>query len=237
MGNKAMHPTRKSARVAGLVYLLVALTGMFVLIYVPGRLFVPGDSAATAQNILVHQSLFRIHIVVGLVSEFLFICLVLILYRLLKGVNQQHATLMVILVLLSAPLAFVSAANQMATFAFLRGADFLTVFEKPQREALAMLFLNLDERLNIVSQIFWGLWLLPLGLLVFRSGFLPRILGGWLVVNGFAYVTISFTDMLLPQHVEMVTRIASPSLFGEVAFMLWLLIVGARVQPPAVAAA
>lgn len=232
-----MHPTRKSARVAGLVYLLVALTGMFVLIYVPGRLFVPGDSAATAQNILVHQSLFRIHIVVGLVSEFLFICLVLILYRLLKGVNQQHATLMVILVLLSAPLAFVSAANQMATFAFLRGADFLTVFEKPQREALAMLFLNLDERLNIVSQIFWGLWLLPLGLLVFRSGFVPRILGGWLVVNGFAYVTISFTDMLLPQHVEMVTRIASPSLFGEVAFMLWLLIVGARVQPPAVAAA
>jgi len=231
-----MDPTRKTARAAGWLYLLVVLTGMFVLIYVPGRLFVPGDSAATANNILVHQSLFRIHIVVGLVSEFLFIGLVLVLYRLLKGVNQQHAALMVILVLISAPLAFLSVANQVATLAFVRGAESLAVFDKPQRDAVAMLLFNADKEWTLVAQIFWGLWLLPLGLLVFRSGFLPRILGGWLVINGFAYVAISLTGLLLPQRGEMVSRIAIPALVGEVVFTLWLLIVGARATPSAAGA-
>ena len=226
-----MHPTRKTARVAGLLYLLVVLTGMFVLIYVPGRLFVRGDSAATASNILTHESLFRSYIVVGLVSEFLFISLVLALYRLLKGVNQQHAALMVLLVLMTAPLAFVGTANQVATLAFVRGAESLTVFDKPQRDAVAMLLFNADKEGALVAQIFWGLWLLPLGLLVFRSGFLPRILGTWLVINGFAYVAISLAGLLLPQRVEMVSKIAIPALLGEVVFTLWLLVVGARVQP------
>ena len=101
-----MSSTTKTARVAGLLYLLVVLTGMFVLIFVPGRLFVRGDAAATVHNILAHQALFRTYIVVGLVSELLFISLALVLYRLLKGVNQQQAALMVILVLIGAPQAF-----------------------------------------------------------------------------------------------------------------------------------
>ncbi len=225
-----MHPTEKTARVAGLLYLLVTLTGMFALMYVPGRLFVRGNSAATANNILAHQTLFLSDIVVGLVSELLFIAVVLVLYRLLKGVNQQHAALMVILVLIDAPIAFLGVANQMTTLAFLRGADFLTVFAKPQRDAIAMLFFNWDHQCTIVSEIFWGLWLLPLGLLVIRSGFLPRLLGGWLIINGFAYIVVSFTGMLLPQHADMVFGMALPALLGEMAFMLWLLIKGASVQ-------
>ncbi|MGZ7093469.1 MAG: DUF4386 domain-containing protein [Candidatus Angelobacter sp.] len=219
-----------------MLYLLVALTAPFAVIYVPGRLFVRGDPLATANNILAHQSLFLSSIVVGLISEFLFIAVVLLLYRLLKGVNQQHAALMVILILLDAPLAFLSLANQMATLAFLRGADFLTVFDKPQRNALAMLFLHWNNQETFVSEMFWGLWLLPLGLLVFRSGFFPRFLGGWLIINGFAYVALSFTTLLLPQKAEMLFRIAIPALFGEVAFTLWLLIKGAKVQPLASAA-
>lgn len=225
-----MHPTKKTARVAGFLYLLVVLTGLFVLIYVPGRLFVQGDSAATARNIVAHESLFRSYIVVGIVSEFLYISLVLALYRLLKGVNQQYAALMVILVLITAPLAFVGTANQVATLEFVRGADFLTVFDQPQRDAVAMLLFNADEAGTLVAQIFWGLWLFPLGLLVIRSGFLPRILGGWLVINGFAYIAISLTGLLLPQRVETVSKIAIPALLGEVVFMLWLLVVGASVQ-------
>lgn len=226
-----MHPTKKTARVAGLLYLLVVLTGVFVLIYVPGRLFVRGDSAATASNILAHESLFRSYIVVGLVAELLFISLVLALYRLLKGVNQQHAALMVMLVLMTAPLAFVGTANQVATLEFVRGAESLTAFDKPQRDAVAMLLFNADKAGTLVVQIFWGLWLLPLGLLVFRSGFLPRILGGWLVINGFAYVALSLTGLLLPQGVEMASKISIPALLGEVVFTLWLIVVGARVQP------
>ena len=226
-----MHPTKKTAHVAGFLYLLVTIGGMFALMYVPGKLYVHGNSAATANNILAHQSLFLSDTVVGLVSELLFIAVVLVLYRLLKAVNQQHAALMVILVLIDAPLAFLGTAFQMATLAFLRGAEFLTVFDKPQRVALAMLSVNVDNQVTIVSEIFWGLWLLPLGLLVFRSGFLPRFLGLWLIINGLAYVALSFTGMLLPQDVDMAFKIAMPALLGEMALMLWLLIKGAKVQP------
>jgi hypothetical protein len=236
MGEEAMHQIRKSARVAGFLYLLVALCGPFVLVYVPGKLFVPGNATATASNILAHESLFRTYIVVAFVSELFFVFLVLALYRLLKGVGQQLAALMVILVLIAAPLAFVSVANRVATLTLVRGADFLAVFDEPQRNALAMLFLELNKQVAIVSQIFWGMWLFPLGLLVYRSGFLPRLLGAWLIINGFAYVTMSFAELLLPQYAQTVATIATPVLFGEVAFLLWLLVVGARVAPSAVAA-
>jgi hypothetical protein len=218
-----------------LLYLLVVLIGPFLLIYVPGKLFVPGDATATASNIGAHQSLFRAYIVLGIVGELLFISVVLALYRLLKGVNRELATLMVILILIDAPLAFLSVANEVATLTFVRGADFLAVFDKPQRDALATLLINFDRQGVFVSEIFWGLWLLPLGLLVYRSGFLPRLLGVWLFINGLAYLIMSATGLLLPQHYKLVYAIATPVLFGEVALMLWLLIVGARVQPSAVA--
>lgn len=230
-----MDPIKKTARVAGLLYLLVVITGPFVLFYVPGKLFVPGDATATANNILAHQGLFRAHIVVGLVSELLFISVVLALYRLLKGVSLWLATLMVILILIDAPLAFLSVANEVATLKFLRDADFLAVFDKPQRDALATLLVNFDRAGVLVDEIFWGLWLLPLGLLVYRSGFLPRFLGAWLFINGLAYLVISSTGLLLPEHYKVVLTIARPVLFGEVALMLWLLIVGARVQSSALA--
>lgn len=226
-----MSSIKKNARIAGFLYLLVVLTGPFVLIYVPGKLFVPGDASATANNILTHQGLFRAYVVVGIVSELLFISVVLALYNLLNGVNRQRATLMVILVLIDAPLAFLSVGNQVATLTFVRGADFLAVFDKPQRDALATLLINIDMQAVLVDEVFWGLWLLPLGLLVYRSGFLPRFLGVWLFINGIAYVIMSFTGILLPQHLEIVRTIAFPVLFGEVAFMLWLLIRGARPKP------
>ena len=231
-----MHPTKRAARVAGFLYLLVVLAGPFVLLYVPGKLFVSGDATATASNILAHESLFRAYIVVGLVSELLFISVVLALYRLLEGVGTQLARVMVILILLDAPLAFLSTANEVATLTFLRGADFLAVFDKPQRDALALLLINFDRKGLLVSEVFWGLWLLPLGWLVYRSGFLPRFLGVWLLLNGLAYLAISSTGLLLPQHLARVSTIATPVLFGEVALMLWLLIMGVRVQPSAATA-
>ena len=224
-----MHPLKKTARVAGFLYLLVVLAGPFILIYVPNKLFVPGDATATVSNILTHQSLFRAHIAVGIVAELLFIAVGLVLYSLLKGVSRQLAILMVILILIDAPLAFLSVANEVATLTFVRGADFLAVFDKPQRDALTTLLINFNRQGVLVSEIFWGLWLLPLGLLVYRSGFLPRFLGVWLFINGLAYLTISSMGLLLPQYSKEVFTIATPMLFGEVALMLWLLIVGARV--------
>lgn len=231
-----MDSLKKTARMAGLLYLAVVLTGPFVLIYVPGKLFVTGDASATVDNILAHQPLFRAYILVGLVSELFFVATVLALYHLLKGVSLPLATSMAILVLVDAPLAFLSLANQAATLAFVRGGEFLSVFDKPQRDALAMLLVNADRQGTLVSEMFWGLWLLPLGLLVWRSGFLPRFLGVWLFVNGLAYMTISCTGLLVPEHLKLVSTVATPILFGEVALTVWLLVAGVR-QRPATAAA
>ncbi|MBI5020343.1 MAG: DUF4386 domain-containing protein [Ignavibacteriales bacterium] len=227
-----MTQLQKNARIAGLFYLLMAITGPFVLIYVPTKLFVTGDAAATASNIFSNQSLFRAYIVVGIFAEMFFILTVLALYRLLKDVNCQLAKLMVILVLVDAPLAFIGSANQIATLSFVQGSDLLSVFDKPQRDALATLLINIDKQGVPVSELFWGLWLIPLALLVYRSGFLPRFLGVWLFLNGIAYVTISFFGILLPELVQIANKIGFPLLLGEVAFLLWLLIVGAKQKPP-----
>jgi len=227
-----MTPTKRDARVAGLLYLLMTLTGVFNLIIVPGKLFVRGNPAATAANILAHESLFRIDIVVGLVSVVTFVFVALALYRLLQGVDQPHAVAMVVLVLVQVPQAFVSELTHLAALALVRGGDFLSVFDKPQREALAMLCLHIDDQGALISQAFWGLWLFPLGLLVWRSGFIPRLLGGWLIANGFAYLANSFTGLLLPHHLDVVSKITFPILLGEVAFMLWLVIMGVKSRTP-----
>lgn len=226
-----MTEMKRTARLAGLLYLVVVLAGPFILLYVPGKLFVPGDASATVRNILAHESLFRVHIVVSLVGELCFIAVVLVLYRLLKGVSLPLASLMVILILLDAPLAFLSVANEVATLTFVRSPEFLAAFDQPQRDAVATLLINVDRQGVLVSEMFWGLWLLPLGLLVYRSGFFPRFLGIWLFINGVAYLIISATGLVSPQHLKVVSTSATPILFGEVALMLWLLIVGVRVTP------
>ena len=196
-----------------------------------------GNATATVGNIFAHQSLFLAQILVGIVSELLFISVVLVLYRLLKEVGRQAAAVMALLVLIEAPFAFWRIANQVAALSFVRGGDSLRAFDKPQRDALVMMLLDWNRQGVLVAEVFWGLWLLPLGWLVYRSGFLPRLLGGWLIVNGLAYVALSVTGLLLPQHLKAATSIATPVLFGEVAFLLWLLVVGARPRSPAIAAA
>jgi hypothetical protein len=223
-----MNSLNKTARIAGFLYLLVVIAGPFTLIYVPGKLFVPGDATATANNILANEWLFRINIIVSIVSQLIFMSVVLTLYQLLKDVNRKLATIMVILIFIDVPLAFLSIANQVATLSFVRGAEFLAVFDKPQRDALATLLINIDRQGIYVSEIFWGLWLIPLGLLIFRSGFLPRFVGIWLLFNGLAYIVMSFNGLLVPQHYGIVQQIAFPALLGEVALMLWLLIMGVK---------
>ena len=226
-----MHPTDKAARVAGAVYLSMVVTAPFGLIYVPRTLIVPGNATTTANNVLAHETLFRLGIVADLISCVIFICLAIALYRLLSGVNKTHASLMVGLVEVSAAVGFLNVLNNIAALTLFRGADFLAVFDKPQRDALAMLFLRLHGQGNVINEIFWGVWLFPFGVLVIKSGFLPRILGVWLIINGFAYLAISFTGLVLPQYAGMVSTIALPTLFGEMAIALWLLIKGAKVQP------
>src|SRR5258708_1868097 len=223
-------------RVAGFLYLLLVVFARFRLIYIPSHLFVHGNATATAHNIAAHELLFRLGIVSDLFCGTILIFLVLALSRLLKGVDHSLAMLMVILGgVMPAIIDFLNVLNDAAALLLVRGADFLSAFEKPQRDALAMMFLRLHHQEILAAEILWGLWLLPLAILVCRSRFLPRFLGVWLVINGFAYLTISFTGLLLPQYQDKVFTISLPALLGELALMLWLVIKGAR--PPALDAA
>src|SRR5213594_525205 len=223
-----MSSTRNPGRVAGVLYLLL-LAAPLRLIYIPSKLFVRGDATATANNIAAHDLLFRLGIVADLFCGVVLIFLALALYHLLKEVNQRLAVLMVILGgVLPSAIDFFNVLNDAAALMLVRGADFLSAFDKPQRDALAMLFLRLHQQEIVAASILWGLWLFPLAILVYRSRFLPRFLGVWLIINGLAYLTISFTGLLLPQYEDRVSNIAFPALLGEMAIMLWLLIKGAR---------
>jgi hypothetical protein len=227
-----MHPTNKAARIAGAVYLSMVLTAPFSLIYVPGKLIVRGNAAATADNILAHETMFRLSILGDLVGQVIFICLAIALYRLLSGVNKTWAGLMVAFVLVSAAVGFLNTLNNIAALLLFRGGDFLAVLDKPQRDALGMLFIRLHSQGSFIDEIFWGLWLFPFGLLVFRSGFLPRFLGVWLMINCFGYVVLSITALFFPDYYGSAFTYSQPILFGELAIMLWLLIKGAKVPVP-----
>ena len=226
-----MSSTRNPGRFAGLLYVLMSIPGFFALLYVPSKLIVHGNASATASNIAASETLFRLGIVANLISQAGFIFVALALYDLLKGVNPRQAVLMVTLIVVSIPIAFLNEVNAIAALVLVRGPDFLSIFEKPQREAMAMLFLNLHSHGFDVAAIFWGLWLFPLGLLVYRSGFLPRVLGVLLILNGFTYPANSFTSLLLPQYEHIVSRWMMPLGFGELVFMFWLLIKGANPEP------
>ena len=233
-----MHPTKKDARVAGFLYVLLGIVGPVRLIYIPDKLFVTGNASATANNIAAHEMLFRFGIVSDLIGATIVIFVTLALYRLLKGVNQSLAVLMVILgSLMVTPIYFVNTVNDGAALLFARGADFLSVFDKHQRDAFALVFLRLHHQCVLANEIFWGLWLFPLGLLIYRSRFLPRFLGVWLMIACFAYLALSFTGLLFPQYENRMFTLTQPFMLGEVATMLWLLIRGIREQPMTAAAA
>ena len=213
------------------------LTAPFSLIYVPGKLIVRGNAAATAYNLLTHETMFRLSILGDLVGQVIFICLAIALYRLLNSVNKIWAGTMVAFVLISAAIGFLNTLNNIAALILFQGGDFLAVIDKPQRDALAMLFVRLHSHGHFINEIFWGLWLFPFGLLVFQSGFLPRILGVWLMINCFGWLALSIMALFFPTYYDAAFRMAQPVLFGELAIMLWLLIKGAKVRPAAAATA
>jgi len=224
--------TQQQARVAGFLYLLLALIAPIGLLYVPGKLIVSGNATATADNIRASEWLLRIGIASELIHQTIAVFLVLALYRLFKAVNETHAKQMVILgALVSVPIMFVNVLNEIAALVLVSGADFISVFEKPQLDALAYLFLDLHNQGIIVVSIFWGLWLFPFGMLVIRSGFIPRVFGVLLMIAGVAYLASSFATLVLPRYAPLVEKVAMPLYFGELPIIFWLLIWGAKTRP------
>jgi hypothetical protein len=224
--------TYNPGRVAGFYYLLLCIVGPLRLVYIPTKLFVHGNATATVNNIAAHELLFRLGILADLAGAVILIFLTLAFYRLFAGVDRNLAMLVVIFGgVMPALLYFIGVVSDFGVLTLVRGADFLSVFDKPQRDALAMLFLKLRDHQNTAAEILWGVWLLPLALLVYRSRFLPRFLGVWLALGGFAYIALSLTGVLWPQYQSTVFAIGQPAFFSEIAIMLWLVIKGAN--PPA----
>jgi hypothetical protein len=221
----------RNARIAGLIYLLLPLFGPIRLIYIPNSLFVTADATATATNIVDHEFLFRFGIVSELFCAAVLIFLVLALFRLFKGVNQTQGVLMVILGgVMPSVINFINAAFDATALLLLRGTDFVSVFEKPQRDALAFLLLRLHHQVDVAAEVLWGLWLFPLAILIWQSRFLPRFLAVWLSLAGLSYLALSFTGELLPEFYDTVFKTGSPLRIGEVVFLLWLLIMGVKAQ-------
>jgi Domain of unknown function (DUF4386) len=171
-----MNSIKNIARIAGLLYLILSALSAFGLVYVPSVLIAPRDAATTVSNILANEWLFRLGIVSNLLAFTVNIFVVVFLYKLLKPVNEGVASLMVILILMGLAIGMLNELNQVAVLLF-SSADYLTAFTADQLQALVLLSLDLYEHGFLISHIFFGLWLFPMGYLIFKSGFLPRFLG------------------------------------------------------------
>jgi hypothetical protein len=244
-GSSATSPTgappveelKRRARVAGLLYLALALTAPWGLVVVPSKLFVSGDAAATAERIRAGEGLLRLGIASELVHQVICVFLVLALERLLSHVHRGLARQVVILgALVSVPVVFVNVLNEVAAIALATGAPYLAPFDAAQRDALAYLFVRLHGEGIQVASVFWGLWLFPLGTLLLRSRLAPRFVGALLLVAGVSYCVTSFTSLVVPAWDDAATKYVGPLDIGELSVVVWLLVWGwTRPRAPTVA--
>jgi hypothetical protein len=216
-----------TARLAGFTYLILVLTGVFYLVYVPTQLVDWKDAAVTANNILNSEFLFRSGIAVGIISSITFLILPFILYRLLESVNKTYATLMVLLAVVSVPVSIFNMINKVDILTLLSGSQYLDTLETEQIHTQVMLLFESYFNGLLVVQIFWGLWLFPFGYLVFKSGFIPKIFGILLMLGCFGYAVKFFGALLFP-HITIPGFVGYPSALGEIGICLWLLIMGVK---------
>ena len=230
-----MNSINRNARIAGFLYFIYMVFHIFADVIGRSKLFVYGDAAATAQNIIASGWQFRIAIMVDLLGAVLFFLAAWALYVLLKPVNKNIALLFLLLNLGGVAVYSISLLNQLAALLLLSGADYLKVFQPDQLQAQAMLFLYIYKNGYMIAQIFFGAWVFPLGYLVFKSGFLPRILGIVLMIHCFTWLLFVFQFFLFPGFVAITYVSFALGLVAEVGLTLWLLIMGVRDQEPTLA--
>jgi hypothetical protein len=218
-----------TARSIGVLYLLFMVPGLPFLLYVP-RLIVSGNATATAANLAANELAYRLSILGWVVGHVLWIYLVLSLYALFEAVDRKQARLMVTFVAVSVAMTLVNLTNQLAPLILLSGADFLSPLSRPQLEALAYAFLRLHSTGTGIEFAFWGLWLLPFGILVIRSGFAPKLIGYLLILGCVGWLIQSAVAIVVPAYSGMAFKAMQPLVApGELSMMLWLLIKGGNV--------
>jgi hypothetical protein len=225
-----MDPQKQTARIAGLIYSIVIVTGTLYLQYIPSLYKLPVEATKFKAVIPTFESLFKIGIVCEIICWSLFLILPFILFRLLKTVNELYATLMVAFAVVQVPISFANLSNKFAVLNLISGSDYLKIYSDDQLYTQVKFYLHLYHEGNFLNHIFWGLWLLPFGYLVYRSGFLPKILGILLMIGCFGYLIDFFGTFLFPSYDQTIIPdyIILPAGFGEIGLCLWFMIVGVK---------
>jgi hypothetical protein len=220
------------AKVAGLLYLLVGIFGGFAEGFVEPKMYVAGDAAATVANLVANAGLVRLGVVADLLDQTFFLFLALTLYQLLKHVNQSVARAMVILVALASGITCLNTVFEFEGLRVATGAVNLADLGTAGSNAVVLLLLDTQHYGILVAQIFFGLWLVPLGYLAYRSGMFPRWLGSVLVVGGVCYLVDLLAAFLAPELGDRIhTFVVIPSAIAEISMVLYLLIKGVRSSP------
>lgn len=225
-GRGKMTANKRTARIAGFLYLIVAITGFFSP-YVRGRIIVEGDAAATAKNLIDLEGLFRLGVVNDLVLVTSWILLAFVLYRLFEFVDKDYGLAMVAFVLVGGAITCFNSLVKFAALLVLHGSVYFTALETGQLPGAAMLCLDMGKSGYFIAHIFFGLWLFPLSYLVIKSGFIPKILGVLLAIAGIGYLIDFFTYFLLPNFGVTITQY---TFWGELLLLLWLLIKGVKEE-------
>ena len=207
---------RNAVRILRILYPIWMAFGIFSIVYIPSMLLVAGNAAETASKILANEFLFRAGIVGNLMTQLIFIFAVLLLYKLFESVSKNHSLLMMVLALVSVPIAMLNELNNVAALLLLKNPDQM------------MLFLNLHAQGVVIASIFWGLWLFPLGSLIYKSGYFPKIISMAVIIGGLGYTLGSFSE-LLALFSKTILSLFEFMTFGEVVFLLWLVVRGAKL--------
>jgi hypothetical protein len=225
-----MEPSKKTARIAGILYLVVVITGIISLGYVPKQLIIWEDKAATFNHILKNENLFRLGIFLSVICYLAFIFLPLVLRELFKTVNKFVANVMVVSVLVSIPISFFNLYNKYLILDIIHKKSYLKIYDASQLQSLVMFHLNQYEHGIFISTFFWGLWLFPFGYLVYKSGFIPKIFGILLMLGCFGYIVNFSGNTLLADYQEWgISKIIGkiPSV-AEIGICFWLLVFGVK---------
>jgi hypothetical protein len=214
---------RRDARIAGVLYILLGVIAPIRLIYIPNAVLVSGNAQATTANIASHEALFRAAILTDVIAGVLTLFVTMALFRLFRAIDRDLASVMLILGgFMVTPIYFFNLVNDAGALVVARAPSYLAAFDQQQREGLVSLFLRLHSYGVVVNEMFWGLWLLPLGALILKSRLMPRFVAFWLFLNGGAYVLLSVLGILSPSLGSSVSGLMFPLLLGEIVAMLWL---------------
>jgi len=212
---------------AGVCQLMEAVTAAFGQVIIPGKLVVAGNAAATAANILGHERLFWLGFVLSVIGVAFHLAWALLMYVLLKPVNRNLSLLAAFFVLVSCAMQALTSLLYLAPLLILQGGSSFSAFTAEQLQALALMFLKLNEYAFNIDLVFFGLWCVLAGYLIFRSTFLPRTLGVLLAIDGLGFVTYLYPP--LAYHL-FIPYLAAASALGEIPLELWLIVIGVNAQ-------